>query len=156
MTKKRVSTRIDVTCANCGEIRSVVKKKVNAKHCKKCAPIFRDPSHYDCHRTHGMSRVKAEYGQAEKAHKPKVYLAFHEAKKRCNFPPTHRMYRYYRDVEFRFESFEQFYAEVGDPPSPKHSIDRINNLGHYEPGNVQWADWAQQSQNKRPFGSVAP
>lgn len=47
------------------------------------------------------------------------------------------------------DSFEAFYQHVGPRPSIVHSIDRVNNNGHYEPGNVRWATPAQQSRNKR-------
>ena len=151
MPGKRISPRIDVNCAHCGESRSVVKVKNLPKYCRKCSPIYRDPKQYDCHRTHGMTRPKAAHGRAEKTGQTKVYSAYRSAKRRCN---GERWSKWYRGIKFRFESFEQFYAEVGDPPTPKHTIDRINNLGHYEPGNVQWADWSQQAANKRPRGAV--
>lgn len=47
------------------------------------------------------------------------------------------------------ESFEQFLADVGRRPSPRHSIDRIDNNRGYEPGNVRWATQTQQTRNKR-------
>lgn len=46
------------------------------------------------------------------------------------------------------DSFEDFLADVGRRPSPKHSIDRINNDGSYEPGNVRWATPTEQQLNK--------
>lgn len=43
--------------------------------------------------------------------------------------------------------FERFLADVGPRPSMQHSIDRIDNDGHYEPGNVRWATTAEQNAN---------
>ena len=45
-------------------------------------------------------------------------------------------------------SFENFLSDVGMKPSAKHSLERINNDGHYEPGNVCWALRKQQNANR--------
>ena len=47
------------------------------------------------------------------------------------------------------ESFTAFYEHVGPRPSPKHSLDRIDNNGNYEPGNVRWVTRKKQQQNLR-------
>lgn len=47
------------------------------------------------------------------------------------------------------ESFEAFFSHVGLRPSSKHSLDRVNNDGNYEPGNVRWTTKDVQGKNRR-------
>lgn len=75
---------------------------------------------------------------------------FSEAQRRCCNPKNKDFDRYgARGIKFRFTSFEQFFAELGPRPSPQHSVDRIDNDGHYEPGNVRWATRSEQQRNRR-------
>lgn len=47
------------------------------------------------------------------------------------------------------ESFVAFLRDVGERPSPAHTLDRKDNNGNYEPHNVRWVTKKQQAHNMR-------
>lgn len=80
------------------------------------------------------------------------YKAWKKMKERCYNPNVHAFNRYGgRGIkvceEWRTDFFS-FLRDVGNRPSSKHSIDRINNDGDYEPGNVRWGTKQEQANNR--------
>ena len=102
---------------------------------------------------HGHAKnYKTTHGKSKTAE----FRAFSAAKTRCtNSNIKHWMDYGGRNIEFLFTSFEQFFAEVGERPSVKHSLDRYpNNDGNYEPGNVRWATKSEQGKNRRRYAAL--
>lgn len=92
------------------------------------------------HTTHGMTGTKE-------------YNAWCNIKKRC-YSKSHAQYGDYggRGISVCqrwLDSFESFFTDVGRAPSPAHTIDRSENDGNYEPGNVRWATRSEQNSHRR-------
>lgn len=86
------------------------------------------------------------------SHRPE-YFAWYDMVDRCYNPnnPYFKDYgargirvcrRWKRDVS-------AFFADVGERPSAKHSLDRIKNNKGYTPDNVKWSTIREQNTNKR-------
>ena len=101
--------------------------------------------------THGMS----------KSHP--LYSTWVGVISRC-YNPNQRAYKNYgaRGITVckRWHDVRNFIAdiecEIGPKPNPRLTLDRTDNDGNYEPGNVRWATRTQQTANRRPDkGSLA-
>ena len=93
---------------------------------------------------HGFARVK---------HKHPIYYIWKEMRARCQNQQTKHYHRYggrgIKVCDGWKDSFETFLVDMGDRPSSKHSIDRIDGDGNYEPSNCRWATALEQASHRR-------
>lgn len=99
--------------------------------------------------------VNYKHGQAnnkERVTKTKTYSIWGAMMGRCHNLNNQR-YEHYgaRGIKVcdRWRNFENFFEDMGHPPTDQHSIDRINVDGNYEPSNCRWASKDEQRANQR-------
>ena len=127
----------------CGTEREVLELTLKAKTSTSCGCWTIERS-IEANKTHGETlggKSSPEYN---------VWGAMRE---RCNNPNNSRYSSYggrgITVCEKWNNSFSNFLNDMGRRPSPKHSIDRIdNNLG-YTPDNCRWAIPHKQMTNRR-------
>jgi hypothetical protein len=109
-----------------------------------------------CRRKEQMSAnpIGFKHGGARKKvpHEPE-YEAYHSMMQRC-YTVTSKAFCNYGERGISVcdrwrESYANFRSDMGPRPSPKHSLDRIDNSGNYEPRNCRWATNTEQNRNKR-------
>lgn len=123
----------------CGGRAIAYAYDLRAGKVKSCGCLSRE----GMHTTHGFARAGA-------ARSP-IYSIWATMIQRCTNPKD-RAYKNYgaRGITVckRWEKFERFLADMGEPPVG-HSLDRKNNEKGYSKSNCRWATAQMQSRNKR-------
>lgn len=153
-TVLREVRRNDVRCVemrcDCGTTYVAAIKRVVSGHTASCGclkidvVVARNQAPVHPRRTHGL-------------HDHPHYDRWVGIMARCHRPESKDFHRYgargisvhpaWHDISV----FIHYLDTVLGPCPPGHSLDRIDNDGNYEPGNVRWADASTQNGNRRKF-----
>jgi hypothetical protein len=123
---------------DCGTLIVVRNNALKRNNTRSCGCLAKETKGKNT-KTHGESGSK-------------LYYIWQNIKSRCSNPKA-KNYKYYGGRGIKVckewqESFETFVIDIGERP-PGYSLDRINNNGNYEPGNIRWVPQEKQALNTR-------
>lgn len=133
---------VEVSC-QCGNRKIIRRAKFLSLATKSCGCMSSKIA--DHVTTHGQSRTTE-------------YKSWLNMKRRCYEVTNNRYHRYggrgIKVCEEWRNSFENLIADMGQKPTPKHQLERVDNDGDYCKSNCKWIPNNEQWKNKSTTRSV--
>ena len=124
----------------CGKFVIVDASKLMNSHTQSCG----------CLKYERLKQATTIHGESAYRNATDEYNIFHGLKKRCENPRSHAYPSYGGNgIECRLESVVDLLDAIGRRPTKQHSVERINNKGHYEKGNIKWGTKQEQARNRK-------
>ena len=127
---------------DCGNKTIIPGTSIRKGHSKSCGCLRDELA------SKRMQGVK--FGLKHGLYGTKIYTTWRAMLQRCEDTNSSGYYKYGAKgikVCKRWHNIKNFVSDMGFPPSPKHSIDRIKNHGDYKPSNCKWSTLIEQMNN---------
>jgi hypothetical protein len=99
--------------------------------------------------------MREKHGHCSRNYRSPEWISWHSMKDRCLQKSHPNYFRYggsgIKICDRWLNSFSNFLSDMGRKPTPKHSIDRIDNSGDYCPDNCRWATASEQQRNTKAY-----
>lgn len=118
--------------------------------CSTCGRERMQQSHAIAKNRNCISCSKKKHGLTTKDGHHPLYQTWVGMRSRCERPADTNYKKYGAKGIYvcdRWSDFLVFLEDMGERPSPNHSIDRIDGSKGYEPGNCRWASHQRQQRN---------
>lgn len=99
-----------------------------------------------------VTHSNTKHGHSKNKKRSKIYSTWSDMIQRCTNPKDTGFHNYGgRGITVckRWMKFENFLKDMGEPPTNKHQLDRIDNDKNYCKTNCCWSTRKQQQRNKR-------
>jgi hypothetical protein len=140
--KNRRNKRWECVC-DCGGSTVATTSALQKGRSRSCGCLVREVN----------SALHGKHRESSWCEDTPEYSAWKHMKQRCSNPNTINFHNYggrgIRVCSQWVNDYSQFLSDVGRRPSSAHSLDRIDNDGNYEPGNVRWATPKEQANNRK-------